>query len=301
MDQAAAYDPFTNSWLALDPMDTERFAHTATALADGRVLIVGGIVSAGNYPSSAEVYDSASGWSLHSNALFQRSRHTATRLSDGTILLVGGSNGPALSSAAIFNPTSSSITAIASLGTARSRHTATLLLDGQLLVAGGDNAGPLTSVELWNGVSWTTADALEVARRNAAAVRLLDGRVLITGGVGTGGTHLSSAEIYDPASDSWTLLTATMGSARSSHEAQLLPDGRVLIIAGTNGPLYWGTTEVFDPTTNTFAAGPDIQGFRASFPSITLPNGNILIAGGGATNPAAELYDVALESWISAP
>jgi hypothetical protein len=67
-------------------------------------------------------------------------------------------------------------------------------------------------------------------RRSHTATLLLDGRVLVTGGENQRGS-LSSAEIWDPKTRTWTL-AAPMKKQRSCHTANLLADGRVLIVGG---------------------------------------------------------------------
>ena len=55
------------------------------------------------------------------------------------------------------------------------------------------------------------------------------GKVLVAGG--SNGSDLSSAELYDPASGTWTA-TGSLGTARSFHTATLLPNGKVLVAGG---------------------------------------------------------------------
>ena len=130
-------------------------------------------------------------------------------------------------------------------------------------------------------------------------VRLQDGRIMVCGGVkgpfGTGPYYtkvLASCEIYDPATDAWTSATA-MSQFRAGSTANLLPDGRVLVAGGTKGngnrELYsvddimttsLRTTEIYDPATDTWTAGPSMSMPKAGGVSVVLDNGHVMIAGG---------------------
>lgn len=64
---------------------------TATLLADGRVLVAGGMVGGFYFPDSAEVYDPLTGrWSRVAAMSMGRSAHTGTALADGRVLVTGG-------------------------------------------------------------------------------------------------------------------------------------------------------------------------------------------------------------------
>jgi hypothetical protein len=58
-------------------------------------------------------------------------------------------------------------------------------------------------------------------------------------------TALASAELFDPASGSWTA-TASMGKPREGHTAMLLPDGTVLVVGGYNNPAGYLSVELYD-------------------------------------------------------
>jgi N-acetylneuraminic acid mutarotase len=152
-----------------------------------------------------------------------------------------------------------------------------------------------------------------------AAATLNDGRVLFTGGVaGTGVT--TACEIYDPATNTFTA-AADLAGLRAGHAAATLPDGRVMVVGGTTNftdlttaiTAVLNTTEIYNPATNTWAAGPNIGG-RRLVPSLTrLSNGRLLLAGGievtvlfgipialTSTNKA-QLYNPTTNSWSNAP
>ena len=59
---------------------------------------------------------------------------------------------------------------------------------------------------------------------------LPNGKVLVAGGDGDSGI-LTSAELYDPATGTWTA-TGSLTTARSIHTATLLPNGKVLVAGG---------------------------------------------------------------------
>ena len=132
------------------------------------------------------------------------------------------------------------------------------------------------------------------------ATRLQDGRVLISGGIqgprGSGNSHytdvLDSVEIYDPNADVWQLATP-MQTPRAGATATLLADGRVLIAGGTkgNGQNQLGdvndllgtavrTTEIYNPATDVWVSGPNLQEPKAGASSTTLQDGRVMIAGG---------------------
>src|SRR5437773_1854217 len=126
---------------AIASLSTARSYHTATLLANGNVLVVGG-TNGTNALANAELYDSVNGtWTTTGSLGAARSAHTSTLLPSGNVLLAGGINGPnSLASAELYDPETGTWSVTASLGTARNYHTATLLSNGTVLVAGGYDA-----------------------------------------------------------------------------------------------------------------------------------------------------------------
>jgi Kelch motif. len=282
-------------------MSAGRFAHSATALPDGRVLVAGGSLEEGS-TKGAEIFDSDTGrFSPLPAMLTTRHSHTATLLPDGKVLIVGGyGEGTAtLATAEIFDSKANSFAPTGSLLAARAGHVAVLLDNGKVLIAGG--VGPewhfLSSAELYDPATgkFSPTGNMVVARESHVAVRLLDGRVLIVGGHRDRRENIklhASAETYDPDSGAFTRV-GDMGVRRHKHDAVLLPDGRVLITGGSderdNRGVY-DSSEFFDPKTGAFTAGPQMKlgRFKHAGTSLVLPNGLVLIAGGA---PQAEVYD----------
>src|SRR5450432_3665256 len=84
---------------------------------------------------------------------------------------------------------------------------------------------------------FANAAPLATARYYHTASLLASGKVLVLGGVlyNSGGSHeLASAELYDPASDSWSA-AASMSIIRARHTVTLLPSGKFLVAGGTTG------------------------------------------------------------------
>ena len=137
------------------------------------------------------------------------------------------------------------------------------LLSGNVLVAGGTTGGasywPTNTVEIYEVRSglWVDAGRMSIARWHHTVTLLGSGRVLIAGGSCAygpdeqlppcDGALQSSAEMYDPATDSWGVVAA-MAQARESHTATLLPSGRVLVVGGTvDGWIRTATVEEYTP------------------------------------------------------
>jgi hypothetical protein len=138
---------------------------------------------------------------------------------------------------------------------------------------------------------------LATARQAHAATLLPSGKVLVTGGQGAG----NSAELYDPATNTWSA-AASFVTARYIHTSTLLPSGKVLVAGGFGGD-FIASAEVYDPATNTWSAGGSLVTARSAPTATLLPSGKVLVMGGGASGiilASAELYDPATNAWASA-
>ena len=116
---------------------------------------------------------------------------------------------------------------------------ATLLMSGDVLFAGGEDGEETQGVdtaELYDPTSGTSifTGRMTTPRMDHTSTLLPDGTVLITGSQRSGfdgGGALSSTEVYDPTAASFSA-AGNMTTARFSHTATLLADGKVLIVGG---------------------------------------------------------------------
>jgi hypothetical protein len=92
---------------------------------------------------------------------------------------------------------------------------------------------------------------MSVARFWHTATGLQDGRVLVAGGVDGYGNYQSTAEIFDPTTGRFGA-PIPMTGPRAYHAAVLLPNGKVMLIGGSDGNDALTSTDLFDPTTNSF-------------------------------------------------
>src|SRR5213078_4533407 len=138
----------------------------------------------------------------------------------------------------------------------------------------------------------TATGSLGAGRYRHTATLLPSGKVLVAGG--SNGSDLSSAELYDPASGTWTA-TGSLGTARDAHTATLLPNGEVLVAGGYTGSAL-SSAELYDPASGTWTATGSLGTARDAHTATLLPNGKVLVAGGnnGYALSSAELYDPGL-------
>ncbi len=156
--------------------------------------------------------------------------------------------------------------------------------------------------------SWTPAAPLNTGRFVGVSASLHSGDVLVAGGDTTSGNPTSSAEVYHPATDTWTS-AGNMSTPRFAAVAVTLQSGKVLVVGGTTGnfgSIALDTGEVYDPSTNTWTSVANTMSSpRGNFPAVAvLPNGNVLIAGGGDSsgNPvaSADIYNSATNTFAPA-
>ena len=148
--ESELYDPTTESFSqTLGPLANARQWHTASLLADGKVLVAGGMLdNAETATATAELFDPTTQMFTATKGPLAAARgfHTATVLKDGTVLVTGGDDMTAtLASAEVYDPTAETFSPTGSMGSTRESHTATLLNDATVLVNGGIGGGDGTA------------------------------------------------------------------------------------------------------------------------------------------------------------
>jgi hypothetical protein len=193
-------------------------------------------------------------------------------LADGRVLLCGGRDSRAFcrKETTIFDPATSTAVRVADMNVCRIAHGATTLPDGRVMVAGG----------------------LECKEREGC------------------GSPSRSVEVYNATSDVWTIV-APLTFARAFHGLVALSDGTVLAAGGQsdNNESPWKhgrTAELYNPTTAAWTRVADMLEVRSGTSLAALPNGKVLVAGGGGDpkrplwGNTAELYNPKTDEWEAA-
>ncbi len=240
-------------WTAAgSPIAWRRDPH-AVALSGGRVLVVGAVEpdDGSALQTTAEIYDQAtSTWTATEGLPKGRTEFIAVPIGDDRVLVAGGLNADekqqSYSSAYIYDgaPGKGTWTKTGLMGVARTAPSAAVLPDGRVLVAGGYFYSPPSSSLDDDGST------------GAAGARLLD----VDPGVG--GAAMATAELFDPATGTWSP-TGSMRYARTGAGAVSLSDGRVLVVGSgaSSGAGYsvivdghaFDTAEIYDPATGRFS------------------------------------------------
>jgi hypothetical protein len=160
----------------------------------------------------------------------------------------------------------------------------------------------LASAEVYDPKTgkFSSAGSMKTAREYATATLLPGGRILVAGGNNnsSSGIDLATAELFDPTTDLFTS-TGSMATARSTHAATSLPDGRVLITGGDGvqggHAVTLATSELYDPGSGAFGPTGSMSTGRSYHSAVPLADGRVLVAGGSGSKPlflaTAELYD----------
>jgi hypothetical protein len=251
-----------------------RAGHTATRLADGRVLVAGGTYA--NWPTfdTTELWDPMTGSITPGPRLLHaRTRHAAALLADGRVLLAGGDTGAGgwVDEAELLDVAAGTAVPAGPVGAGAWLPQLVALPGGSAVLHSASmfssQGGPILRFDPATSslAPLTTAYGLGWVRSFALA----DGRVLLL----TGGRYgLTPSAILDPATGTLVETGATLREL-APFEAVALADGRILVLADRSPP------QLFDPATGTFAWAGEPPTTGATGRAILLAGGEVLVAG----------------------
>jgi hypothetical protein len=299
---AELYDHSTRTFASTGSMITPRYLHSATLLADGRVLIAGGTqdVNHGSSVFTVEIYDPSTGAFTATGNLtsiggevYAIPGNVTTLLPDGRVFVAATNN------AEIYDPHSGTFTPTGPYADPSFVYgtTVTLLANGKVLITGVSGC-PIScskgQAELFDPRTGTFGVTGPMMIKGFpdygyTATSLTDGTVLFLGN----DDYSADAEVYNPMAGTFTSIAS--GVSQELAPASRLTDGTVLVaggqVPGGNGSTY---AELYVPATGTFEHVGEMTEARHSHTSSPLPDNTVLITGGFSGWPAptssAEVY-----------
>ncbi len=257
-NDATVFDPQTQQWAFVKPMAHGRWYPTLTNLGDGRVLATTGLNEAGNqHNQTLEIYSSTTNtWQIKNFApgfpglpLYAH----LFLLQDGRIFFSGGRmDDPLQVEPCLFDLTQNPVPTkpVPDLldPVLRNQSASVLLPPAQaqkVMIIGGGPQGKEDKTDATDKVSivdlkaanpvYVAAAPMQLPRLHLNAVLLPDRTVFVTGGsLKQEDTPLArlQAEIYDPATNTWSLMAEATAPRLYHSTALLLPDGRVVAAGG---------------------------------------------------------------------
>lgn len=177
----------------------------------------------------------------------------------------------------------------------RSNAAEVILPNGKVMLTGGQKLDSTirSDCEIYDEAArtWSMAASMNQPRNKHIAVLLRPPyqKVLVAGS--------GQAELYDPVADSWAYTGALNVEPRLIATACLLPNGKVLIMGGSD----LSSCELYDPTAETWTFDASMAVGRHHFTSAILPTGKIIAIGdeGLTGDKRCEIYDPIVGSWTS--
>jgi len=267
-----AVDP---AWTTTASLAVARYVGDAFPLPGKKVFVVGGQLAV----SSTEIYDDAtSSFTMGPSLSRVRTQARAAKLTDGRIMIAGGigaAEDPV--TADVYSPTTNTVTKTAGMPIPLAVTSTAALPGGAALVTAP--AGAL----VWNPTTgaWTSVGPMITPRRDHHAFPVASGNVVLVGGRTPSFAWLSSAELFDAGTKTFSALPA-MPKLRV-HFTSATSNGKIYLLGGDDNSesgAVLDTTDVFDPVARTWTAGPKMSTARRYHGAARLPDGRVLVAAG---------------------
>jgi len=255
--------PAAAAWRGLAAAPTAR-QEVASAVADGRVWVIGGLNAAGA-SAVVENYDPAGDRWAPGPPLPVALHHASAATYRGEIVVMGGF----LAAPSLYDRPSARVLALRAgawvdlppLGRPRGAGAAAAVGDVLVLAGGRNGAALLGPTEIFDGSGWRDAEAIPTRRDHLSAAS--DGRSLFT----VGGRFLSSGalsaalERFDPASGAWERLPA-MPTARGGQGAAMSGANRLVVVGGEDPTGVYAEVEAYDVVSQRWAPLPPLPSPR---------------------------------------
>jgi len=301
----------SDGWYNVANMATARANFATASLPDGRILIAGGdIRPTGDWDvtNECEIFDPVTFQVTPATSMIDaRANFELVPLPNGNVMAVAGYDGSDFfPRCEIYDPVTDTWTSTSSLNSSSNFYAIGWLTNTTFMKIGGNSHFGGTGCEIFDLSTeiWSVAPSMNTGRSVCACERLLDGRIIVAGGY----MFTSSIELYDPGAGSWSEI-GNLPQASDNPSSTLLDDGRVFFTGGN----YWSGSHqqyddvtIFDPNGDKLSAGPSMLAPRGNHRSIKLPDGDILVIGGGEGSSivsmnSCERFDVTLNTWSAAP
>ena len=252
-------------------------------------------------PTPVPANTGSGSWQLQAPMPTQRAG-LGTVAFDGKIFAIGGirSNNQATRLVEIYNPEQNSWREGAVKPTAAADVTA-VTLDDKIYVPGGcTNQGQaITALDIYSPEvdSWQEGPPLPEARCGYSLVAFQDKLHLFGGWNGTDFTD--SIFAFDPASQQWTELEATLPTPLGYAGAAVLND-QIYLAGGYNGREEFNQLYLFEPAAGQWQAKAPMLEKRGGLGLISAA-GNLYAIGGGWEQPInnSEKYTPSTDTWTS--
>lgn len=297
------FDPASNSWSSGGNMYEGRWYPSNVTLANGEVLIVAGLRKDGRNNPIPEIWNPSGSIRKLTTAIRTMYFYPWLFLhSNGKVFHAGPNKQTGFLTT---SGTGKWVSAPQSSITLRDYGTAVMFEKGRILVAGGGKFSVTSTAETINllagGSKWVQTSPMNFARRHATGTVLPTGEVLVVGGTSAAGFNnvagaVHQPEIWNPVTGTWRLMAPHQQNRLYHSISLLLPDGRVLVGGGTDGPSGEATSnyqdvEIFSPPYLFQADGsPAVRPSITSAP-LSVTNGQTILIG---TPDSARIIRVSL-------